>query len=143
MTRTVCVQRCKVLVYFQVLWTYECSHARWWTPVWIAENKPTVSGNQLPMDTEASKGTLFEATPPGNSVVSLTEMDPDSVDCDFAILDARSSERFFGKVPEPRPGLRSGHIPGSSNLPFTNLLCEDENAMLFKENEELLESFRR
>ena len=111
-------------------------------PKWIAENKPTVSGNQLPMDTGASKGTLFEATPSGNSVVSLTEMDPDNVDCDFAILDARSSERFFGKVPEPRPGLRSGHIPGSSNLPFTNLLCEDENAMLFKENEELLESFR-
>ena len=66
-------------------------------PKWIAENKPTVSGNQLPMDTGASKGTLFEATPSGNSVVSLTEMDPDNVDCDFAILDARSSERFLEK----------------------------------------------
>ena len=54
---------------------------------------------------------------------------------DFAILDARSSERFYGKVPEPRPGLRSGHIPGSSNLPFSDLLCEDENAMLFKKND--------
>ena len=111
-------------------------------PKWIAENKPTVSGNQPVLDTVASKDTLFEATPSGNSVVPLIEMDPDNGNCDFAILDARSSERFYGKVPEPRPGLRSGHIPGSSNLPFSDLLCEDENAMLFKENEELLESFR-
>lgn len=34
----------------------------------------------------------------------------------YSILDARSPERFYGKVPEPRPGLRSGHIPGSINL---------------------------
>src|SRR5690606_2388575 len=39
-----------------------------------------------------------------------------------AILDARSAERFSGHVPEPRPGLRSGHIPGSRNLPFTKLI---------------------
>lgn len=34
------------------------------------------------------------------------------------VLDARSQERFTGAVAEPRPGLRRGHIPGSSNLPF-------------------------
>ncbi|WP_299335133.1 sulfurtransferase [uncultured Psychroserpens sp.] len=38
------------------------------------------------------------------------------------ILDARSTERFQGIVPEPRAGLRSGTIPNSSNLPYTELL---------------------
>jgi thiosulfate/3-mercaptopyruvate sulfurtransferase len=41
------------------------------------------------------------------------------------IVDARSSDRFAGKVPEPRPGLRSGHIPGAHNLPFQKLLNKD------------------
>lgn len=38
------------------------------------------------------------------------------------VIDARSSDRFQGKVPEPRAGLRQGTIPGSKNLPFTDLL---------------------
>ena len=40
------------------------------------------------------------------------------------ILDARSAERFAGTAPEPRPGIRSGHIPGSRNLPYGRLLDE-------------------
>jgi thiosulfate/3-mercaptopyruvate sulfurtransferase len=44
---------------------------------------------------------------------------------DHAIIDARSAERFRGEVPEPRPGLRSGHIPGSSNVPFASVLNPD------------------
>lgn len=38
------------------------------------------------------------------------------------IIDARSSDRFEGLKPEPRAGLRSGHIPNSKNLPFTELI---------------------
>ena len=41
------------------------------------------------------------------------------------ILDARSAPRFRGEVAEPRPGLRSGHIPGSRTLPFATLLRPD------------------
>lgn len=41
------------------------------------------------------------------------------------IVDARPPERFRGEVPEPRPGLRAGHIPGSCNLPFMRLLNPD------------------
>lgn len=41
------------------------------------------------------------------------------------IIDARSAARFRGEVAEPRPGLRSGHIPGSKNLPFGELLNAD------------------
>lgn len=41
---------------------------------------------------------------------------------DFKIVDARSAGRFRGTAPEPRAGLRSGHIPGSVNLPFEAVL---------------------
>ena len=41
------------------------------------------------------------------------------------IVDARSPARFHGQEPEPRPGLRAGHIPGSLNLYYRNLLNED------------------
>ncbi len=38
------------------------------------------------------------------------------------ILDARSASRFAGSAPEPRPGLSSGHMPGSLSVPYTELL---------------------
>jgi thiosulfate/3-mercaptopyruvate sulfurtransferase len=41
------------------------------------------------------------------------------------IVDARAPERFRGEAPEPRPGLRAGHIPGSRNVPFTETLNAD------------------
>jgi thiosulfate/3-mercaptopyruvate sulfurtransferase len=41
------------------------------------------------------------------------------------ILDARPQARFRGEAPEPRAGLRSGHIPGSANLPSASLLTDD------------------
>ncbi len=41
---------------------------------------------------------------------------------DHEIIDARSAARFAGAAPEPRAGLRSGHIPGSRNVPFDTLL---------------------
>lgn len=41
------------------------------------------------------------------------------------IIDARGAARFKGEAPEPRPGLRSGHIPGAKNVPFATLLNAD------------------
>ena len=41
------------------------------------------------------------------------------------VLDARAAGRFTGAVPEPRAGMRSGHIPGSASLPYTDLLNAD------------------
>ena len=41
------------------------------------------------------------------------------------ILDARAAGRFAGTVPEPRAGMRSGHMPGAFNLPYTDLLAAD------------------
>ena len=44
---------------------------------------------------------------------------------DELVLDARAAGRFTGAVPEPRAGMRSGHIPGSASLPYTDLLNPD------------------
>ncbi|OUS33516.1 3-mercaptopyruvate sulfurtransferase [Rhodobacterales bacterium 56_14_T64] len=44
---------------------------------------------------------------------------------DHEIIDARAAARFRGDSPEPRQGLRAGHIPGAKNVPFTTLLNAD------------------
>lgn len=43
----------------------------------------------------------------------------------FRVLDARPSDRFLGLVDEPRPGLRRGHMPGATNVPFRSLMTDD------------------
>ena len=45
----------------------------------------------------------------------------------FKVIDARSLERFNGKVPEPRSNVRSGCIEGSSCLPYNQLINKDNN----------------
>lgn len=54
------------------------------------------------------------------------------------VLDARSAGRFLGTSPEPREGVRSGHMPGAKNLPFTEVLTDSG---LFKSKEELQKIF--
>jgi thiosulfate/3-mercaptopyruvate sulfurtransferase len=56
------------------------------------------------------------------------------------IVDARAPGRFKSEVPEPRPGLRSGNIPGSKNLFFKNLLNDDGT---FKSNEAILAEYSK
>lgn len=55
-----------------------------------------------------------------------------------AILDARSAGRFTGEEPEARQGLRSGHIPGSINVPFSQVL-DDKGC--FRSDDELIALF--
>ncbi len=55
------------------------------------------------------------------------------------IIDARAAARFEGTAPEPRPGLRSGHIPGSKNLPYDVLLNPDGT---FKSASQIEEIFK-
>ena len=55
------------------------------------------------------------------------------------LADARSASRFSGEAPEPRAGLRSGHIPGASNVPLSTIVSEDGT---FKSPEEISAAFR-
>ncbi|MCR9212577.1 MAG: 3-mercaptopyruvate sulfurtransferase [Proteobacteria bacterium] len=57
------------------------------------------------------------------------------------VLDARSAGRFAATDPEPREGLRGGHIPNSYNLPFTNLLNSEDST--FRPAEELTAEFEK
>ncbi len=54
------------------------------------------------------------------------------------VLDARAAARFAGSAPEPRPGLRAGHMPGAINLPFGELLTAEG---LMREPDELAAAF--
>ncbi len=54
------------------------------------------------------------------------------------VLDARAADRFQGRAPEPRAGLRSGHMPGALNLPFPGVLNPDST---MKHGEALAQAF--
>ena len=57
----------------------------------------------------------------------------------FTLIDARSRERFEGKVPEPRKGLRSGNIKNSFCIPFNDCLNDNKT---FKNKDELQKAFK-
>ena len=57
----------------------------------------------------------------------------------FTLIDARSRERFEGKIPEPRKGLRSGCIKNSFFIPFNYCLNDDKT---FKNKDQLKEIFK-
>jgi len=70
-------------------------------------------------------------------VLQVVEDDSSS---DTIIVDARSAGRFYGKDPEPREGLRSGHMPNAINVPFISLL-DSSDMTKFKPMEEVREIF--
>jgi thiosulfate/3-mercaptopyruvate sulfurtransferase len=69
----------------------------------------------------------FEANYKCNKVVLISDLPAIFINKNTSIIDARSDARFHCMVPEPRMGLRSGTIPNSLNLPFSQLL---ENGLL-------------
>jgi thiosulfate/3-mercaptopyruvate sulfurtransferase len=87
-------------------------------PAWIAAGGPTEQG--APPAVMASGG--FTAYPRPELVRSLAQMRDNLETGEALVLDARAAGRFTGAVPEPRPGMRSGHIPGALSLPFGTLL---------------------
>jgi thiosulfate/3-mercaptopyruvate sulfurtransferase len=87
---------------------------------WRAEGRPLAQGAVfLP----AAHFTA-RAVPP-ESVHDLASMRGVLATGQAQIVDLRSAGRFAGAEPEPRPGLRGGHIPGSRNLPYNQLVQSD------------------
>jgi len=85
-------------------------------PKWKAEGRPLENG-----DTQRTP-RQFHAEMNIAPVAMLADVRMALTDGSAQIVDARSAERFAGKAPEPRPGLRSGHMPGSLNVPFQDVL---------------------
>ena len=69
------------------------------------------------------------------------EIKKNITDQKFEVIDARSKKRFEGLEPEPRPGLKSGHIKNSKNLPFIE--CINKSNSTFKNKEDLIKIFER
>jgi thiosulfate/3-mercaptopyruvate sulfurtransferase len=63
----------------------------------------------------------FTARLDHSAVASLDDV-KHALDAGAQVVDARAADRFRGEAPEPRPGLKSGHMPGAKNLPWTDLL---------------------
>lgn len=85
-------------------------------PKWLAEGHPVEAGE--PTIYPAS----FEAHLDKSWVASMDEVARRLATGSAQVLDARAAERFRGEVPEPRVGLRSGHMPGARNLPVSEVV---------------------
>ena len=88
-------------------------------PKWLAERRPVEDGVPILRDRH------FTARRDASLVRDVTQVAATAKLGDAQIVDARSAARFRGEAPEPRPGLRSGHIPGSLNVPYGELLNPD------------------
>lgn len=90
---------------------------------WRAEGRKVESGEVKP------KPATFKATFDPSYTRNIQQMVANLESHAEQVLDARANERYQGKVPEPRPGLRSGHIPGSLSVPYNQLFEASTGAM--------------
>ena len=88
-------------------------------PKWQAESRPVTA------ERAQTAPRPFVARFRPQLVANLDEVRTSSQAGSRQLVDARTSGRFHGTEPEPRAGLRGGHIPGSKNVPFRALLAED------------------
>ncbi|MGA0546381.1 3-mercaptopyruvate sulfurtransferase [Brevundimonas sp. VNH65] len=88
-------------------------------PKWKAEGRLLETGapRRLP-------AMEFEADVAPEGVAGLEDVRV-ALAAEAQVLDARGAARFRGEVAEPRPGLRSGHMPGAINLPYSRLIAAD------------------
>jgi thiosulfate/3-mercaptopyruvate sulfurtransferase len=88
-------------------------------PKWLAEGRPVTQAPPVIRDRHMTISRQDDM------VKDVTEVAAASKLGDWEIIDARAADRFRGEAPEPRPGLRMGHVPGSKNVPWMSLLAED------------------
>jgi len=100
---------------------------------WIEEDRATTSDiiKIIP-----SNYTVHEKK---ELVKDINQINKNVLENKFNVIDARSLERFEGKIPEPRKGLRSGSIENSLCLPFSELINKDHT---FINKEKILEKFK-
>ena len=99
---------------------------------WLRENRPTTN------EITKFSSTNYKAREDTSIVIDKKQVEENILSKKFQLIDARSKQRFFGLQPEPRQGLKSGHIEGSKNLPFQLLINEDRT---FKKRDELINIF--
>lgn len=111
----------------------------WWTfRVFGHDNVSVLDGGlkrwktlKLPVENRIHEisARQFTAVYRKNLVCTIEETLHYSDGADTRIVDARSAGRFAGTEQEPRPGLRSGHIPNSVNVPFADLINQENDCL--------------
>jgi thiosulfate/3-mercaptopyruvate sulfurtransferase len=102
-------------------------------PQWLAEGRPVREGTPR---TRAPR--TFTARLDHSAVADIDDVARALEGGQVQVVDARPADRFRGEAPEPRPGLRSGHMPGALNLPSSALVADGK----LKEPEALAAAFR-
>ena len=87
---------------------------------WSREGRPVESG--MP---RSRRGSFTAKAPAPEALRDLQQVRTLIPGGEVQIVDMRSAGRFAATEPEPRPGLRGGHIPGSRNLPYNELVAGD------------------
>lgn len=103
-------------------------------PKWLKEGRPVDDGAPRPLERH------FTARVDRTLVRDLGQVKGSLDSKREQVVDARSAGRFKGVDPEPRAGLRGGHMPGALNVPYTNLL--DPESKTFLPAEKLRDTFR-
>ena len=86
---------------------------------WVAEGRPLEKGKPI------LRHRHFTAWMDPNAVRTLDQMKANIASGAEQVLDARGAARFTGEERDPRPEVAPGHIPGSKNLPYNQLLNPD------------------
>jgi thiosulfate/3-mercaptopyruvate sulfurtransferase len=103
-------------------------------PKWKAEGRALETGPAKPRTPKTFMPKFNR-----QMVASIDDVQKVLLDKTAQVVDARSAERFRGEAPEPRAGLRGGHMPGSFNVPFGEVLQDgrlkshDDIAAAFKQ----------
>jgi len=92
-------------------------------PKWEAEGRPLSTEQCSPATASFEAGFRPELVRSIDDLLTNVDSKAEQV------IDARAAGRFSGAEPEPRAGMRSGHIPGSLSVPFTSLLAEDRTVL--------------
>jgi thiosulfate/3-mercaptopyruvate sulfurtransferase len=106
-------------------------------PKWLREGRAIERGDPPP-PASAPSGAIFRPDYRAARLRGIGDVLGNVTTQAELVLDARAAGRFTGAVPEPRAGMRSGHIPGSASLPYTDLLNADGT---FRSPEDLLARF--
>lgn len=106
----------------RVWWTFRTFGARnvfildGGLPKWKAEGRPLQAG-AVKREPREFKAKLNAA-----SVAGVSDVQRALAEKTAQVVDARPANRFHGQAPEPRPGVRPGHMPGALNVPSTDLV---------------------
>ena len=100
---------------------------------WLAEGRPVTDEAPTPQP------AAYAAVKNDTLVRDIEQILANLESGNEQVIDARAKERFEGTAPEPRKGARSGHIPGSLNLPFVQFFDKDRNFVM-RDAEELTQA---